>query len=36
MTALQTAMTWAITADGLELRDYDGNLQVAADSSVGH
>ena len=35
MTALQTAMTWAVTADKLELRDYDGNLQVAAESSTG-
>ena len=35
MTALQTAMTWTITPTGLELRDYDGNLQVAANSSSG-
>ena len=36
MTALQTAMTWAITPGKLELRDYDGNLQVGADGSVSH
>lgn len=35
LTALQQAYTWSTSSGMLELRDYDGGLQVAAERAVG-